>query len=243
MNEKVWDKYIKGYKFLLPFVLVQVLYSNVLSNLEILEFNFFGMGKSFTSKLSEFKPMLSSNILPIIFQLIVGSLFLAFLMIIIRSIIDFEDVNYRESFKESLILYPKYLALNTIIYTISVGLIFLRLFDMAIPFIIILSLLSIVLEPCTFYLVYNDTGVIESLKNGISLGKKHFVEIIFIGMILGLISFGIGALIGYFIEGTVGTTLKNFIAYSIYMYGNIYIMNFCRKEEKTGDKELALEYD
>lgn len=244
MSEKVWNKYIKGFKFLLPFILMQVLFSNIISNLEIIEFSFFDMGKSFATKFSELKPMMLSNLLPIIFNLIAGSLFYAFLMIIIRSIVNFDDVNYRESFKESLILYPRYLAVSSISATVFIGLIFIGLWDLAIPFIVILSILfSAVLEPCTFYLVYNDEEIIDSLKNGIAIGKRYFVEILFISIIVSVIGGAIGALIGYFIEGIVATTIKNFILYSAYMYANIYIMNICRKEANIGDKAMTLEYD
>ncbi|QBD84957.1 hypothetical protein EQG73_06860 [Clostridium tetani] len=247
MYKEVWNKYIKGFKFLLPFILVQILFKSTGLNLAFTDYDLFGKGGSLIENLSIFNQLIIDNIIPISLELFIGAIFYSFLMITIKSLLNEKNISYGEDFKESIGFYLRYLVLNIIISAISMVLIFLGFWTILIPFMVILMIyFNIILTPCEAYLVYYNTSVGESLKKGIELGKKYSGEIILIGIVTGIM---LGVMGG--IMSTLNITPKtNFIGYifisfistNIQIYFYMFVMSICKREEKAEEKTLELEY-
>jgi hypothetical protein len=242
MYKEVWRKYMKGFKFLLPFILVRTLYESIMHNLGFSTYDFYDF---FKGNLSGLKQAVVDNFVPILFQLFVGSLFCAFLMVVIKELINEKRVNYREDLKESLGIYLRYLALTIIMYAITIGVLLLGAFDIIMPivYIFVTSYLSPILIPCDAYLVYNNTNPVEALKEGTSLGKKYYVEILFLGIIFGVISLLLGII--FKMASPIGMDLRTnpmgyacieLIEISVWTYLCMFIMAICKKEEKTVEK-------
>ncbi|WP_027624921.1 hypothetical protein [Clostridium lundense] len=235
MYKEVWNKYMKGFKFLLPFILVHVLFQSTSLNLNLNQYTF--LGGSFTT----FEQTIASNFVPILFILFVGSLFYSFLTVVIKKLINGENINYIESFKESLNIYLKYLGLNIILSTITLGVILLGFLSilMSIAFILMIYL-SIVFTPCEAYLVYNNTRPVTSLKQGIAVGKKHSGEIILLSFMLCVILSIIAAVTLNFKTNVISEVFLNFITTCASFYVYTFAMTICKKEERV--EALTLEY-
>lgn len=241
MYGEVWNNYKKGFKFLLPFILVQVLFESTSLNLEFDKYDFFGKGGNLIKNISVFKQIIINEPIPILFDLFIGTLFYSFLMVVIKALLNKNEINYKKNFKESLGFYLRYLGLNMIIYSISVGLIILGFWGILIPFMVILLILfNVLLIPCDAYLIYYNTNVGEALKKGMALGKKHFGEILLLGVMVSIILAIIGgamALVNINPKATViGSVLMNFVSASVGSYLYMFTITICKKEEKVEEK-------
>lgn len=236
MYREIWNKYMKGFKFILPFIVVRVLYESISYNLGFSKYDFYDF---FGGNLSSFKQAVVSNLGSILFSLFVGSLFSAFLMVVIKSLINDKDVNYGENLKESLGIYLRYLLLNIITSAIFVGILLLGLCKIIMPIsFILLIYFNVILTPCMAYLVYNNVSPVVALKKGIAVGKKYSGEILLLAITLCII---IGIISGVSIKlkvNPVGSVFMDFIETSIWGYLYIFSMAICKKEEKVVDRML-----
>ncbi|WP_315121708.1 hypothetical protein [uncultured Clostridium sp.] len=235
MHKEIWNKYIKGFKFLLPFILIQVLFESVSLNLGFSEYGFFDF---FGENFSTFKQSVVNNLAPILFSLFIGSLFHAFLMVVIKALINEKDINYRENLKESLGIYLRYLGLNIITSAILLGVMLLGFSSILLPFsIIFLIYFNVLLTPCESYLIYYDTNPAEALKKGMSLGKEYSGEILLLGIMAGImiaIIAGIMSVIGIGPKtNLIGYAFVNFVRISIWVYVCMFAMTICKKGEQT----------
>lgn len=96
MYKEVWNKYIKGFKFLLPFILVQILFKSTGLNLAFTDYDLFGKGGSLIENLSIFNQLIIDNIIPISLELFIGAIFYSFLMITIKSLLNEKNISYGE---------------------------------------------------------------------------------------------------------------------------------------------------
>jgi len=241
MCKEVWNNYKKGFKFLIPFILVQVLFESTRLNLEFDKYDFFGKGGNLLKNLSVSKQIIINEVIPILFYIFIGSLFYSFLMVVIKALLNKEDINYKENFKESLGFYLRYLGLNIIISAISVGLIVLGFWGILIPFMVILLILfNVLLIPCDAYLIYYNTSVGEALKKGIALGKKHFGELLLLGITVSIILAIIGGVMALANINPkinpIGSVFINFASASVGSYLYMFTMTICKKEEKAEEK-------
>ncbi|KAJ51174.1 hypothetical protein BD780_002372 [Clostridium tetanomorphum] len=232
MYKEVWNKYMKGFKFLLPFILVHVLFQNSSLNLDSKEYDFFA------GNFSAFKQAVENNFMPILFNLFIGSLFYSFLTVVIKALINEKPINYRENLKQSLGVYFKYLVLTIITSAIFIGIMLLGFLNILMPIAFILMIyFNIILTPCKAYLVYNNTSPLTALKKGIEVGKKYSGEILLLGVMLCVI---VGIIVG--IITAIGIDVKtnpiayaftNFIGTCILFYLATFAMTICKKEEKS----------
>lgn len=241
MYGEVWNNYKKGFKFLLPFILVQVFIESTSLNLEFDKYDFFGKGGNLIKNLSVSKQIIINEAIPILFYIFIASLFYSFLMVFIKALLNKNDINYKDIFKESLGFYLRYLGLNIIISAISTGLILLGFWGILIPFMVILLILfNVVLIPCDVYLIYYNTSVGEALKKGMALGKKHFGEILLLGVMVSIILAVIGGLMALVNinpkVNLIGSVFMNFVSASIGGYLYMFAMTICKKGEKTAEK-------
>lgn len=237
MYGEVWNSYKRGFKFLLPFILVKVLYESTSLNLEFDKYDFFGRGGNLIKNLSVSKQIIINKPIPILFYIFIGSLFYSFLMVFTKALLNKKDINYKDIFKESLGFYLRCLGLNIIISSISIGLILLGFWGILIPFMVILLILfNVLLIPCDAYLIYYNTSVGEALKKGTALGKKHFGEILLLGVMVSIILAIIGGLMGVSNINPkinlIGSVLINFVSASAGGYLYMFNMTICKKYEK-----------
>ncbi|WP_027624847.1 hypothetical protein [Clostridium lundense] len=234
MYKEVWDKYMKGFKLILPFILVYVLFQNTSFNFKFVEYGFF------EGKFSTFKQAVENNLISILFILFVGSLFYSFLTVVIKKLINGEIINYIESFKESLGIYLKYLGLNIILSGVMLGVMLLGFFHIIMPIAFILMIyLSVIFTPCEAYLVYNNSSPVEAFKKGISVGKKYSGEIILLSIMICII-LGIASVITISMKTSpIGEIFVDFINTCALFYVYAFAMTICKKE---GKEEQALEY-
>lgn len=242
MYKEVWKEYKKGFKFLLPFILVLVLFESVTDNFSFSTINFFG------GSFSAFKDAAVNNLDQVSIGLFLGSVFYPFLMVVMKALVNEGEVNYRESLKESLSLYLRYLTLNIVTSAILIGIMLLGFLPIVMPIaLILLMLVNALLIPCSAYLIYYHASIKEALKKGMLIGKKYFSEIfllsismIIIGtIILGIMS-GIMSLANIDIKtNPAGNVLTNVINVIIMTYLYMYIVDICKKEEKIQGKILS----
>ena len=83
-------------------------------------------GKFILENFSIFNEAISNNIVKKSFGIICRYIhFSQFLMVSIKTLLNKGTVNYGESFKEGISLYPRYLLINVVLFLISSVLIFL----------------------------------------------------------------------------------------------------------------------
>ncbi|MBC2397023.1 hypothetical protein [Clostridium tetanomorphum] len=239
MYEETWNKYVKGLKFLLPFILVQVLFEiisfKIFNNIGVDKYNFITEGENLirNSIGRNIKELITGNLALIIFSLLVEPLFYSFVMIIMKKLITDKDVNYTEDFKVSLSFYLRYLGLTIIIGAILLGTMLLSLFAMVVTFvffliIILVIYLAIAVTPCSAYLIYYDTTPEEALSKGMALGKKYFWKILLLSIIMGVLNRFIdvgpnASIIGYVAIAFIRTSVKFYLL--------MFTMNICKEEE------------
>ncbi|PRR79415.1 hypothetical protein CLLI_08950 [Clostridium liquoris] len=236
MYKEVWNKYTKGFKFLLPFILVKVLCEGIGFNLG---FNKYDLYNIFRGNLSDFKQAVMSNLAPILFIVFVGSLFYAFLMVVIKELINEKHIDYREDFKEGIGFYLRYLVLSIIIEAVLIGINLLGMIDMlkAIAWVLLIGITPIVI-PCDSYLIYYNTSSVEAFKKGLAVGKKYFMEIFFLGIIAGIVSgvSGVSMVRMGLKTSSIIYVCMEFIITSVEMYLCMFVMFICKKEEKSVGK-------
>lgn len=244
MYKEIWNKYKDGFKFLIPFILVQILFQSFDLNLEFTNYDFIGKGGSLLENFSIFNETISNNIVKISFELFIGTLFYSFLMITIKALLNERNINYGENFKESIGFYLRYLALNIIIFAISIVLLFFGCWPIFIPFMVILMIyFNIILTPCEAYLVYYNTSAGEALKQGIALGKKYSGEIILLGITISIMLGIIGGIMSVLnINPKTNLIIYIFITFiskNIQIYFYMFVMAICKKEEKIQGEVLG----
>lgn len=244
MYKEIWNKYKDGFKFLIPFILVQILFQSFDLNLEFTNYDFIGKGGSLLENFSIFNETISNNIVKISFELFIGTLFYSFLMITIKALLNERNINYGENFKESIGFYLRYLALNITIFAISIVLLFLGCWPIFIPFMVILMIyFNIILTPCEAYLVYYNTSAGEALKQGIALGKKYSGEIILLGITISIMLGIIGGIMSVLnINPKTNLIIYIFITFiskNIQIYFYMFVMAICKKEEKIQGEVLG----
>lgn len=241
MYGEVWSNYKKGFKFLLPFILVKVLFESTSLNLKFDKYDFFGKGGNLLKNLSVSKQIIINEAIPILFYIFIGSLFYSFLMVVIKALLNKKEINYKKNLQESLGFYLRCLGLNIVISSISIGLILLGFWGILIPFMVIfLILFNVLLIPCEAYLIYYNTSVGEALKNGMVLGKKHFGEILLLGVMVSIILAilgGVMVLVNINPKvNPIGSALMNFVSASAGGYLYMFTMSICKKEDKIAEK-------
>lgn len=242
MYKEIWNKYKRGFKFLLPFILVQIIFQSFNFNLQFTNYDFIGEGGSLLENFSIFNEAISNNIVKISFELFVGTLFFSILMVSIKTLLNKGTVNYGESFKEGISLYPRYLLINVVLFLISSVLIFLGFWSIFIPFMVILMIyFNIILTPCKAYLVYYNTSAGDALKKGMVMGKKYSGEIILLGLGVGIVFIVIGGIMSAFNinpeTNLIIYSVTSFINVNIQIYFAMFVMNICKREEKV-QKEI-----
>lgn len=237
MFKETWKEYVRGYKFLLPFVLVLMLFERIMGDLKFDQVDIFG------GIFSIIKELLVNNLRLIIITLFLGSLFYAFLMLVMKTLINEGEANYRKSFIESLGLYVSFLGLNIITSAILMSMSLLAFIPIVSPIaMILLMLINVLLIPCKAYLIYHRTNLSEALKKGILVGKKYFSEMVLFSIAIGIavvVISGIMSAVNIDIKASpVGDIFINFVTTSISMYLYMYVVVICKKEEKIEGKIL-----
>ncbi|WP_125152993.1 hypothetical protein [Clostridium rectalis] len=228
MCKKVWNKYIKGFKFLLPFILLQVLIEVKMLDFKHDIYDVLEVTENIWGNFSVIIEFLKTDSINMLLYLFVGSLFYSILMLGIKELVDKNYINYGITFKESLRYYLRYLALNIIIYAISIGILLIGSCVIFIPIVFIALLyVTVILTPCKAYLIYYDKSPMEALKKGIVIGKKYFVQILAVGSLIGLITeLNIG------IKSTfIGLIFIYFIAVCVEMYLYMFSVSICKEEK------------
>lgn len=240
MYNEAWEKYREGFKVLLPFILVKLLFQIssfkfTNSNVALNTHNMITEGELLIRNMSEanFNVIIVSSLFLVIIFILVVPLFYSFLYLTIKKIVKDEEINYREIFEESFRFYLRYLALIIIIIAILIGILLLGIFSMIIPFlaiavVIFLVYIIITIIPCEAYLIYNDVSAGEALNQGRKIGKKHFWKLFLIVLITSVV----GNIIkmdssANIIMYSVKSFITTFIEYYMYMFA----MVLCKQEE------------
>lgn len=242
MYTDVFKKYFQNFKFILPFILVELAFDVATfettgNDIGTDKYGFMTKGDFFGNIRGDIISLIMNNIVIILIILFVTPLFYAFLQLVMKSIIREEEVNYRESFRESLGFYFRYLGLSIIIIAIVLGILLLSFFAIMLPIlligiVILLVYIGITITPCGSYLIYYDTSPEEALSEGRKLGKKYFWSIFLVGLISGIIN----AIIKVKPEASLLTySIITFITITIQYYMYMFTINICRKEEPLLD--------
>ena len=177
-----------------------------------------------------------------IISLIIGPMIVCYVNIVIRKILKDEEINHKESFKEGLSFYWRYVGISIlivlIIAAISLCLALISMMFSAIPILNILTAIamfigiicvSIILIPCTHVMIYDDLTISEALSRGTDIGKKHFWGIVGVGILTGIVS-SIVNLIGGAFNFTLVFMIVTFINLMIENFLIMYYMVLCKEE-------------
>lgn len=235
MYKEALEKYRKGFKMLLPFILLKMLY-------QISKFKFtkdkYGMiteGEELFRNMSgvNVKHLIASNIILIIIVILIVPLFYSFLYLVIKRIVKDEEINYKEAFDESLQFYLRYFTLNIIIIALFIGILLLAAFSVMIPFLVIavgilFVYLVITIIPCEAYLIYNDVSAEEAFSKGRAVGRKYFWKLVLI-LVITVLMVSILDVIPD--TNIIVYIIKSFIDIFIGFYIYVFSMVLCKKEE------------
>ncbi|WP_097027619.1 hypothetical protein [Clostridium peptidivorans] len=240
MYKEAWGKYREGFRMLLPFILVKLLFQISSfkftdSNVTLDKYDMITGGETLLRNISgaNVKALVISNLFLIIISIIVVPLVYSFLYLVIKMIVRDEEVNYREAFDESLQFYLRYLTLTIIIGALIIGIAFLAIFSIMIPFFIIAVVILLVyvivtVIPCEAYLIYHDVSAEEALSKGREIGKKYFWKLAGIVVITSLIGSALKIIPD---TNIIVYAAKDFITISIGLYMYIFAMILCKQEE------------
>ena len=238
MYKETWKNYKESFNFILPFILVKVAFEIIVfaftKNMSFDKFRFIGQEGIITGSFLANRGVIVKNIIELVFNLFLVSLFEAFLIVIMKALLNKEDINYKEKFKESLGFYLRYLGLTIIMYAILLGIVFLGIFAFIVPFIAIFLLgaaiyFEIALMPCTAHLVYHDTTPEIALQKGRALGKKYFWKILLFVIVMGVI----GAVVDVYENSNILIySLYDFLKVNMEMFLIMFTVAICKKEDK-----------
>ncbi|WP_027623888.1 hypothetical protein [Clostridium lundense] len=250
MCKEALEKYLKSFKLFLPFILVKLAFE--ISTFKVTNGNALLDKYGFIKKGNSLPNMASSignSIGILLVSLFLAPLFYSFLQLITKNIIkeeevDYEKVNYKDSFRESLRFYLRYLGLTIIIIFIFGGIMLCSLLVMIHPIfivgVVILAIyIGVTITPCTSYLIHYDTSAEEALSKGRALGKKYFWSIFFVGLISGIIN----SIVNAIAKGSSNTNIitfavVSFISITIELYMYVFTMYICREEEPLSKDRL-----
>ncbi|MBE6067295.1 MAG: hypothetical protein E7211_06300 [Clostridium lundense] len=240
MYKEAWEKYREGFRILVPFILVKLLFEVsgfkfTSSNVTLDKYDMITGGETLLTNMSEanIKALVISNLFLIIISILAVPLFYSFLYLIIRSIVKEEEINYREILEESFRFYLRYLSLIIIIIAMLIGILLLAALSIVIPFLIVAVVIFLVyvivtVIPCEAYLIYNDVSAEEALSQGRKIGKKYFWKLFLIALMTSVI----GNIISVDSSTNIIVyTAKSFITISIEYYMYIFTMILCKQEE------------
>ncbi|KGK81921.1 MULTISPECIES: hypothetical protein [unclassified Clostridium] len=240
MYKEAWEKYREGFRILLPFILVKLLFQIssfkfTSSSVTLDKYDMITGGETLLRNISgaNGKAVVISNLFLIIISILAVPLVYSFLYLVIKIIVRDEEVNYKEAFIDSLHFYLRYLTLTIIIGALIIGISLLSIFTIMIPFFIIAVMILLVyvvvtVIPCEAYLIYHDVSAEEAFSEGRKIGKKYFWKLAIIGVITSLI-----ASVLKIIPDTniIVYAAKSFITIFIGFYMHIFAMILCKQEE------------
>lgn len=240
MYKEAWEKYREGFRILVPFILVKLLFQIssfkfTSSNLTLNKYDMITGRETLLRNISgaNVKAVVIGNLFLIVISILVLPLVYSFLYLVIKIIVKDEEVNYKEAFIDSFQFYLRYLILIIIIGVLIIGISLLSIFSMMIPFFIIavmilLAYVVVTVIPCEAYLIYHDVSAEEAFSEGRKIGKKYFWKLVIIGVITSLI-----ASVLKIIPDTniIVYAAKSFITIFIGLYMHIFAMILCKQEE------------
>lgn len=237
MYNEVWQKYKKGFKFILPFILLQIIFESVgfrrTGNSNIDTYTLIKeIGTSMANSIG-LENSIANSIIWLVFFLFVSSLFYIFLIVVIKSIVNQRSINYKENFEESVDYFTRYFGVNIIItiilaiVTLVSGIFIISPYTVLISPILIVSM-DTLLKPCGAYLVYYNSSIDEALSDGVKLGKDYFWRIIFLSFIITFINILTNASTNLNI---ITYSLMDFFKVSIKFYILMFSMYICKRED------------
>lgn len=174
--------------------------------------------------------------------LIIGPMIACYVNVVIRKILKDEEINHKESFKEGLPFYWRYVGISIlIVLIIAATSLCLGLIGMMFSVIPILNIIvviamfigiicaSIILIPCTHVMIYDDLAISEAFSRGTDIGKNHFWGIVGVGILTGIIS-SIVDLVGGAFDFILVFMIVTFINLMIENFLIMYYMVLCKEE-------------
>lgn len=173
----------------------------------------------------------------IVLNVIVEPIFLCFLGVILKKIINRENVSQMDAFKEMIRYLKRYIGLCLVILALFIGITIISYFFamlMIIPvlgaiiiiaIIIVMISFYIVYYPCTVYLIYKDCKVGEAFHEGSCVGKKYYWRILLLLICTGVSGLMLGSSykfnnLVYFLFILLNVTVSSFAIF--------YCMNLCK---------------
>ena len=244
MYKETWNKYKKGFKFLLPFILINAILNTCGLDLNIGKYEFTGLDLKLSTNLNVFKQTITNNFTNMLLGLLVGTVFFTVSLLVIKDVFLDKNVSYIRSFKESISYYAKFLVLSVVLESMFIAVQVLGTWGLLTPITMILSIyLSVVLAPCAIYLMYHKSNVLDALRDGITIGRKNFGAILLLNVAI-VIAFAVpmALLSKVSLNNPVVSIIFSSIASAISMYCSMFVMSLCESEEHLHEKEKLLGY-
>lgn len=251
MYNEVWQKYKKGFIFILPFILLQVIFESMgFNRTKDVTVDTYKLTKEIGTMMMNsigLKSTTVNNAIWLILFLFVSSLFYLFLTVITKNLINEEPINYKENFEESIDYFTRYLGVNIIMtIVLTIGTLISGLFIISVYTIFLAPILIIcmdtLLKPCGAYLVYYNSNIDEALSDGVKLGKDYFWRIVFFNLIITFMNILINTSTKLNI---ITYSLMDFLKVSVEFYILMFSMYICKREgvlnrKKANQKNIEL---
>ncbi len=236
MLDEVFEKYMVNFKYFILFFILSIILAFVVKGSDVVIFISDDAGVSGSvEEISNIK-----NIIIILMFILLETYIATYGFVLAKKIIKDEIIDIGNLFISTFSFYPRILGLNLLYILIMLVLSFLVkhfislttnfgfvIFNL-ILYLIVMIFLNILADTTQNFLVYNDDNIIDSIKGGFEIGKKHVFKL------LGLLI--IASLIGQLPD--MESAENNVIVYglgvfivSLYRaFMNLYIANLCKVE-------------
>lgn len=236
MLDEVFEKYMANFKYFILFFILSIILAFVVKGSDVVIFISDDAGVS--GRVEEILNI--KNIIIILMFILLETYIATYGFVLAKKIIKDEIIDIGNLFISTFSFYPRILGLNLLYILIILVLSFLVkhfislttnfgfvIFNL-ILYLIVMIFLNILADTTQNFLVYNDDSIIDSIKGGFEIGKKHVFKLLGLLIIASLV----GQLPG------MESAENNVIVYglgvfivSLYRaFMNLYIANLCKVE-------------
>lgn len=247
MLNQVFNKYLKNFVHLLPYLILQLLFNVTLVKFflwlipaaKLNHINMVSGGINLNLTSSNIHSTGSYALLLVVIMLVTAPLFGSFIGLLSRNILEDKEINQIELLSESLKYYWRYVGLVLVMFLIGVAVFIAALILSLIPVLGVLGLICLVLfviylftilTPCLEYLLYDNLKIEDAFERGKETGKNNFWKIFLLVLAIQVLSkiFNTDHIQSIFIISVI-----TFITQAIDIFKRMYVMALCKEHKEN----------
>lgn len=244
------DKYFKNFAKFIPYLMAKVFFDVILAREILINvgasdiLKYIGSNGRINIPLNNFSfhSITGTMLVFALVSLFTSPIFAVFIRLIIRNILNNEDIDQLELLRETLEYYWRYIGLNIILLLIGLAVIIGIVIGGIIPVLRILLILGgivlavyifTILSPITEYMVYKNSDVEAAFHEGMVIGKNYFWALLLLNICIGILQ---GLFKVDHVNGVLVTSLFTFITLSIEAFKIMYVMNLCKGDNEENQE-------